>query len=83
MLNRFLDAQPWREGFYELGSVLPSVPPSVVLSSSFPRICLLVFSETLYGVKDPYGDVRDRAKFFLEKSPFDKNDQKMVQKLGF
>ena len=55
------------EGSYESGSVLLSV----LLFVSFLGIGSLVFSETLYGVRDPYGDLQD-----LEKSPPSKNDQK-------
>ena len=50
---------------YELGSVLPFVHPpfhlSVPLSGGFLGISPLVFSETLYGARGPYGDVRDRV----------------------
>lgn len=50
---------------YELGSVLPFVHPpfhlSVPLSGGFLGISPLLFSETLYGARGPYGDVRDRV----------------------
>ena len=72
--------------FYGLGSVLPSVHPSIrmslLLSGRFRGIDQLVFSETLYGVKVPYGDVRERADFF-GKIPFKQKWSKMAQNLGF
>ena len=71
--NKFLDSRPWPEGFYEIESVLPSVRPSV-LSGSFLGIGSLVFSETWYGVRGPYGDVWQISIFFEKSSA--KNDQK-------
>ena len=63
------------EGSYESGSVLLSV----LLFVSFLGIGSLVFSETLYGVRDLYGDVQDRGQFFW-KNPLPvkmtKNGQK-------
>ena len=59
---------------------------SILLSGSFLGISLLFFSETLYDVKGPYGNMVERARFFLEKSPSSKNNQiwsKYGPKLGF
>ena len=69
MITMFLDPWPWPEGSYELGSVLPSIHlsvrwsvlPSVLLYGSFLGIGSLVFSETVYVVRAPYGDVHDRT----------------------
>ena len=62
---------------YELGSVPPYILSSVRLSfRQFSWNWLISFSETLYGVWDPYGNVLDRAQGFFEKSPFNKYDQK-------
>ena len=70
----YLEPRPWPEGSYELGSVL--LP--VLLSGSFLGIGSLVYSETLYGVRGPYGDVRDKARPFCKILPakMTKNYQK-------
>ena len=60
-------------------SIHLSILLSGLLSSTFLGIgSSLVFSETLYGVRVPYGDVCDSLIFF-EKSPSVKNDQKWSQ----
>ena len=56
-----------------------SVLPSVLLSSSFLGIGTLVFSETLYGVRGSYRDVRGRALDFFRKISFRQNWPKMVK----
>ena len=66
-------------------SARPSARPSF-----FPLVFLglvhFFFSETLYGVRVPYGDVHDRAQF-LWKNPLPakltNNGQKMTQKWVF
>ena len=61
-------------------------PQQWALSGSFLGIGSLVFSETLYGVRIPYGDVHDRARFFFERPSSSKNNQKlskMAQEWGF
>ena len=72
LLPKNIYAGVWPEESCELEPVLLSV----LVSGSFLGIGSLVFSETLYGIRGPYGDVLNRARFFLEKSPFGKNDQK-------
>ena len=47
-----------------------------VLSGCILGIGSLVFSETLYGVRDQYGGVRD-STMFLERCPSGKNGQKL------
>ena len=60
-----LNLRPWPEESYELGSIRPSILPSI----SFLGIGSLVFSETQYGVRGPCVVVLDRARFF-EKNLF-------------
>ena len=62
-------------------SVLPSFPPSLLLSGSFLGIGSLVFSETQHDVRGPCV-VRDRVAFF-EKNIFSQKMGKMGQKTGF
>ena len=57
---------PCLEASYELGFFLLPIFSSFRLSGSFLGIDSLAFSETLHGVRGPYVDVRDRARFFLE-----------------
>ena len=73
-----LDLLLWPEGFYELGSVRPSV----LSYESFLGIGSLVFSETHHGVRHPCFVVRDRTGFFGENL-FDPKMGKMGQKQGF
>ena len=61
-----MDPTPSRrqpEESYKIGSVRPSVFPSVLLSRRFLGIVSLVFSEFLYGARNPYEVMRDRAGF--------------------
>ena len=51
---------------------------SILLSSSFLRIGSLVFSETLFDVRGPYGDKHDRAQYFW-KNPIQAKMTKNVQ----
>ena len=69
-----LDLRPWPEGFYELGSVRPSV----LSYGSFLGIGSLVFSETQNGVRHPCV-VRDRTGFF-GKNLFDPKMGNISQK---
>ena len=62
------------EGGYWIS--VSSVRPPIRLSGSFLGIGSLVFSETLYGVRGPYEDVRDRAWFFFGKNSSGKYGQK-------
>ena len=58
--NLLLDSRPWQEGSYDVGYVLLSV----LLSGSFLGTSLLFFSENIFDVKGPYGDVVERARYF-------------------
>ena len=63
---------------------LPFLPS--ILSSSFLGIGSLVFSETLYGIRDPYRDVCYRARFFWKNLflvKMTKYGQKMPPKMDF
>ena len=73
--EHFLDPRPWPEASYEFGSVLLFV----LLLGSFLGIGSLVSSETLYGVRGPYGDVHDRSYFVWKKPKVVKN----APKIGF
>ena len=53
----------WPERFYELGSHLLSF----CTSGNIFEIYVLVFSETLYGVRGLYGYNHTRARFFEKK----------------
>ena len=59
--NQFLPHLTFRP--YEIGSVCPSVFPSVLLSRYFLGIVSLVFSKFWYVPGNPYEDLRDRAGF--------------------
>ena len=59
------------EGSCKIGSVRPSSR----LSGRFLGIGSLVFSETQHGVRGPCLVVHDRARFFLKKSFFPKNEE--------
>ena len=81
----FLHPRPWQEGSYELRSVLPSIHPSVCLFVLFSSSSLgtgsLAFSETSYGVGDPYRDRGDSPFFFFGGGiPFWQEWPKMVKK---
>ena len=88
-----LDPCLWPEGSYALGSVLPSVCPPVHLSCchpvhpfflSFLGIGLLVFSETLYGVRGPYMKMcMTEPNFLLLKNPLPAKMTKNGQKMRF
>ena len=81
-----LDPRQELEGSYKIGSVCPSILPSILLSfrlsGSFLGIGPLVFSETQDGVRGSCLVVHDRAGFF-KKSLFTPRMGKMSQKQGF
>ena len=64
--------------------VCPSIRLSFFLAVLLELAHYCSFSENLYGVRGPYGDLRDRARFF-EKTPPSKNDRmfKNGPKIGF
>ena len=62
---------PWPEGSYWIGDILLTI-----LCCSFLGTGSLVFSESLYGLKGPYGDVCDSARFFFGKIPLQQKCQK-------
>ena len=72
--NYLLDPQPWLEGSYESGSVLPSVPPSILLGS-FLEIDSLVFSET-FMMLGSISRCASESPIFLKKPSYNKNGQK-------
>ena len=81
-----LDPRLWVEGSYELGSVLLSFRPSVLLSGSFLGIDSLIFSETQHGVRGPCVVVHDRVGFVKKNFFCPKNGEnglKTGQKWGF
>ena len=60
--------------------------PFVLLSGSFLGIGSLIFSETLYGVRGPYGDLCDRAQCFWKNpllAKITKNGQKLPKNGDF
>ena len=79
-----MDPRLWLEGSYELGSVPlfvgPSIHPSFHPFHQFSWNWLISFFETLYGVRDPYGDVHERAQFFFRKNPLPTKMTKNGQK---
>ena len=91
----FLDPWWYLEGSYKIGSVCPSVLPSVCLpillsfrpsvSGHFFKIVSLTFSKFWHGTRDPYKVVRDswifQENFFCPKNW--ENGLKMTQKQVF
>ena len=87
---RLLDLQQQLEGFCEIGSIRPSVCPSILLSfhlsGRFLGIVSLVFSKFQHGARNPYEIVHDRTgfsgtNFFAPK--IGKMHQKCTKNRGF
>ena len=75
IISTLLDSGPWAEAFLEIGSVHLSIHPFII----FLGINSLKFSETWDVIKGPYGDVHERVRNFLVKSPLGENDQKWLK----